>query len=148
MRQDKSQEVQETDSTNPSLSEMPSESSEDKKPKRSKVKKDIEKKTESVEKKAERLIEQYKSKTSRKTGDLIGGDPEYAYYHVGSGGNSNDTIQKLLDLGYEREENPDVRFVGFTGGTYFKIPKTVHEFMKAERAKKRQAAEQSIARRR
>lgn len=140
--------AQETDSTKLLASEMPSESSEDKKPKRSKVKKDIEKKTESVEKKAERLIEQYKSKTSRKTGELIGGDPDYAYYHVGSGGNSNDTIQKLLDLGYEREGNPEVRFVGFTGGTYFKIPKKVHEFMKAERAKKRQAAEQSIARRR
>ena len=94
-------------------------------------------KAQELAKKSKALIEKYKSTQSRETGSLVGGEPDlYHYYHVGETSTSADTIQKLLDRGYEEEPDKSVRFVGLVGGRIFRIPKEVQEFYKAERAKR------------
>ena len=117
----------ETDLTSASASEKPSEKSGAKK---SSKKADL-------KKKAQALIDKYKSTQNRETGSLIGGDPDlYHYSWVGEPSTSADTIQKLLDLGYEEEPDKSIRFVGIVGGRVFRIPKEVKEYYRAERAKK------------
>ena len=117
----------EIDSINASASEKPSE--------RSGVKKSSKK--ADLKKKAQALIDKYKSTQNRETGSIVGGEPDlYHYYHVGETSTSADTIQKLLDRGYEEETDKSIRFVGLVGGRIFRIPKEVKEFFMAERAKK------------
>lgn len=94
-------------------------------------------KAQELAKKSKALIEKYKSTQSRETGSLVGGEPDlYHYYHVGETSTSADTIQKLLDRGYEEETDKSVRFVGLVGGRIFRIPLEVKEFYRAERAKR------------
>ena len=117
----------ETDLISASASEKPSE--------KSGVKKSSKK--ADLKKKAQDLIDKYKSTQNRETGSLVGGEPDlYHYYHVGETSTSADTIQKLLDRGYEEETDKSIRFVGLVGGRIFRIPKEVKEFFMAERAKK------------
>lgn len=117
----------ETDLISASASEKPSE--------KSGVKKSSKK--ADLKKKAQDLIDKYKSTQNRETGSLVGGEPDlYHYYHVGETSTSADTIQKLLDRGYEEETDKSVRFVGLVGGRIFRIPKEVKKFFMAERAKK------------
>lgn len=123
----RTQKPAEIDSTSASASEKPSEKSGAKK---SSKKADL-------KKKAQALIDKYKSTQNRETGSLVGGEPDlYHYYHVGETSTSADTIQKLLDRGYEEETDKSVRFVGLVGGRIFRIPKEVKKFFMAERAKK------------
>ena len=106
----------ETDLISDSVSEKPSEKSGAKK---SSKKADL-------KKKAQALIDKYKSTQNRETGSLVGGEPDlYHYYHVGETSTSADTIQKLLDRGYEEETDKSIRFVGLVGGRIFRIPKEV-----------------------
>ena len=94
-------------------------------------------KAQELAKKSKALIEKYKSTQSRETGSLVGGEPDlYHYYHVGETSTSADTIQKLLDRGYEEETDKSVRFVGLVGGRIFRIPLEVKKFYRAERAKR------------
>tara|TARA_R100001163_G_C5040548_1_gene178776 strand:+ start:709 stop:1056 length:348 start_codon:yes stop_codon:yes gene_type:complete len=82
------------------------------------------------------LIEKYNNKTEREIGSVVNGDPDMVYVHVGDNIKTQQTVQKLIDVGYQKEEDPNVVKTGYIGGNLYKIPKDFSEFLKAKRSEK------------